>query len=222
MLTDGLFVSAMERSAGTTRTHCGCRIVGVANVLLGRPDEAIAPLEEAVLLTGPEGARLERVFCLGYLALAHLDRGEYARARVLTQAAQRLVFRRGLEKNWMSLPVFTANLTIRARAGRWAEVRMELATAPDRLHLAAAVPWLIADMATRCAEASLAIGDSLTASGLAETARYHLARLPDAGVIPERLARLASDAGQRSPQLATLTPAEMRVLNELATLPHPG
>ena len=36
-------------------------------------------------------------------------------------------------------------------------------------------------------------------------------------MIPERLARLASDAGQRSPQLATLTPAEMRVLNELAT-----
>ena len=217
MLTDGLFVSAMERSAGTTRTHCGCRIVGVANVLLGRPEEAIAPLEEAVLLTGPQGSRLERVFCLGYLALAHLDRGEYARARVLTQAAQRLVFRRGLEKNWMSLPVFTANLTIRARGGRWADVRMELATAPDRLHQAAAVPWLIADMATRCAEASLAIGDSLTASGLAETARYHLARLPDAGVIPERLARLASDAGERSPQLATLTPAEMRVLNELAT-----
>ena len=217
MLTDGLFVSAMERSAGTTRTHCGCRIVGVANVLLGRPDEAIAPLEEAVLLTGPQGARLERVFCLGYLALAHLDRGEDARARALTQAAQLLILRRGLEKNWMSLPVSTASLTILARAGRWADVRMELATAPDRLHLAAAVPWLIADMATRCAEASLAIGDSPTASGLTETARYHLARLPDAGVIPERLARLVSDAGQQSPQLATLTPAEMRVLNELAT-----
>ena len=87
----------------------------------------------------------------------------------------------------------------------------------DRLHLAAAVPWLIADVASRCTEASLAIGDSQTASVLAETARYHLARLPDAGTIPARLARLASDAVYTSPLLATLTPAEMRVLSELAT-----
>ena len=222
MLTDGLFVSAMERSAGTTRTHCGCRIVGVANVLLGRPDEAIAPLEEAVLLTGPQGARLERVFCLGYLALAHLDRGEDARARLLTQPAQLLIVRRGLEKNWMSLPVFTASLTILARAGRRADVRMELATAPDRLHLAAAVPWLIADMATRCAEASLAIGDSPTASGLAETARYHLARLPDAGVIPERLARLASDAGQQEPPAGNADTGGDARPQRARDLPHPG
>jgi len=53
--------------------------------------------------------------------------------------------------------------------------------------------------------------------GAAETAHYHLARLPDAGTIPARLARLASDAVYRSPELATLTPAEMRVLSELAT-----
>ncbi len=54
-------------------------------------------------------------------------------------------------------------------------------------------------------------------SVLAETARYRLARLPDAGIIPARLARLASSATDRNPQLATLTPAEMRVLSELAT-----
>ena len=218
MLTDGLFASAMERSAGTRRTHAGCRIVGVAHVLLGRPDEAIAPLEEAVLLTGPQDAvQLERVFCLGYLALAHLDRGEEARARLLIRQAQRVIVRLGLEKNWMSLPALTADLTVLARSGQRAGARRELATVRDRLHLAAAVPWLIADVASRCAEASLAIGDSQTASVLAETAHYHLARLPDAGTIPARLARLASDAVYRSPELATLTPAEMRVLSELAT-----
>ena len=118
MLTDGLFVSAMERSAGTRRTHAGCRIVGVAQVLLGRPDEAIAPLEEAVLLAGPQdAAQLELVFCLGYLALAHLDRGEEARALLLTRRAQRVIVELGLEKNWMSLPAFTASLTILARSG---------------------------------------------------------------------------------------------------------
>ena len=218
MLTDGLFASAMERSAGTRRTHAGCRIVGVAHVLLGRPDEAIAPLEEAVLLAEPQDvAQLEQVFCLGYLALAHLDRGEEARAKLLTHRAQHLIVRLGLEQNWMSLPAFTANLTILARSGQRAGAGRELATVQDRLHLAAAVPWLIADVASRCTEASLAIGDSQTASVLAETAHYHLARLPDAGTIPARLARLASDAVYTSPLLATLTPAEMRVLSELAT-----
>jgi len=141
------------------------------------------------------------VFCLGYLALAHLDQGEEARARLLIGRAQRVIVRPGLEKSWMTLPVFTANLTILARSGQRAGAQRELATVRDRLHLAAAVPWLIADVASRCAEASLAIGDSQTASALAETAHYHLARLPDAGTIPARLARLASDAVYRSPEL---------------------
>ena len=218
MLTDGLFASAMERSAGTRRTHTGCRIVGAAHVLLGRPDEAIAPLEEAVLLAEPQdSAQLELVFCLGYLALAHLDRGEEDRARLLTRRAQRVIIELGLERNWMSLPAFTASLTLLARSGQSAGERREVATVSDCLHLAAAAPWLIADVASRCAEASLAIGDSQTASVLAETAHYHLARLPDAGNIPVRLARLASDAVSTSPLLATLTPAERRVLSELTT-----
>jgi LuxR family transcriptional regulator, maltose regulon positive regulatory protein len=160
---------------------------------------------------------LERVLCLGYLALAHLDRGEEARAGLLARQGQRLIVCLGLENNWMSLPVLAASLTVWARSGERAGARRELATVPDRLHLAAAVPWLIADVASRCAEAAAAIGDSQTASVLAETARYHLARLPDGGTIPERMARLASNAGDRSPRLATLTPAEMRVLGELAT-----
>jgi LuxR family maltose regulon positive regulatory protein len=218
MLTDGLFASAMERPAGTRQAHAGCRIAGVARVLLGRPDEAIAPLEEAVLLTGPQDiAQPELLFCLGYLALAHLDRAEQAPARLLIRRAQRLIARLGLDKNWMSLPAFTATLTVLARSGQRAGARRELATAPDRLPLAAALPWLIADVASRCAEASLAIGDPQAASALAQTAHYHLARLPDAGIIPARLARLASDAISGSPLLATLTPAEMRVLSELAT-----
>jgi LuxR family transcriptional regulator, maltose regulon positive regulatory protein len=218
MLTDGLFVSAMERAAKTGRTHAGCRIVGVANVLLGRPDEAVAPLEEAVLLTEAQDvAQLEQVFCLGYLALAHLDRGEEARAGQLTRRAQRLVARLGLEQNWMSLPAFTANLMLLARSGERAGARRELATVPDRLHLAAAVPWLTADVASRCAETSVDIGDSQSASVLAETARYELMRLPDAGIVPGRLDRLASNAVDQSPRLAMLTPAELRVLGELAT-----
>jgi LuxR family transcriptional regulator, maltose regulon positive regulatory protein len=218
MLTDGLFVSAMERSATTGRVHAGCRIVGVANVLLGRPDEAVAPLEEAVLLTETQDAgQLERVFCLGYLALAHLDRGEEARAGLLACQAQRIIAGLGLENNWVSLPAFAASLMVLARSGERDGAGRELAAVPDRLHFAAAVPWLIADVASRCAEAAAAIGDSPAASVLAETARYELARLPDAGVIPERLAGLASNAGGRSPRLAMLTPAEMRVLGELAT-----
>jgi LuxR family maltose regulon positive regulatory protein len=218
MLTDGLFVTAMERPAGTRRTHAGCRITGVAHVLLGRPDEAIAPLEEAVLLAGPQdAAQLELVFCLGYLALAHLDRGEEARARLLIRRAQRLIVRLRLEKNWMSLPALTASLTLLARSGQRADARREMATVPDRLYLAAAIPWLIADVASRCAEASLDTGDPQTAGALAETAHYHLARLPDAGIIPARLARVVSDVMSGSPLLATLTPAEMRVLSELAT-----
>ena len=72
MLRDAELVYASEKQAGGTRwLLSGCRAMGVAYVLLGRPQEAITVLREALALSSdqPELAHAW-VFSLGYLAFA--------------------------------------------------------------------------------------------------------------------------------------------------------
>ena len=71
MLRDAELVYASEKQAGTRWLISGCRAMGVAYVLLGRPQEAITVLREALARSShqPELAHA-RVFSLGYLAFA--------------------------------------------------------------------------------------------------------------------------------------------------------
>ncbi len=76
MLRDAELVYASEKQAGTRWLVSGCRAMGVAYVLLGRPQEAITVLREALALSSdqPELAHA-RVFSLGYLAFAAAEMG---------------------------------------------------------------------------------------------------------------------------------------------------
>ena len=71
MLRDAEFVYAAEKQAGTRWLVAACRALGTANMLLGRPQEAIDAFGEALALSShrPELAHV-RVFCLGYMAFA--------------------------------------------------------------------------------------------------------------------------------------------------------
>jgi hypothetical protein len=80
------------------------------------------------------------------------------------------------------------------------------------LDVARATPWMMADLSVRCAETALEIGDIEIATDLLERAHRALARLPDAGTIPERLARLDHRVLHIDPRLDTLSPAERRIL----------
>ena len=92
MLEDGRFIQSSERPTRTRWLIGGCRAAGIALLLLGRVDEAIDPLEEAVLLTEDhDELRSVRILCLGYLALAHLDRGEVPRAGSLVAETELLI-----------------------------------------------------------------------------------------------------------------------------------
>jgi hypothetical protein len=77
MLLDAEFAYASERQAGSRWLARGCRAMGVAYVLLGRPQEAIAVLREGLplLRDQPELAHV-RVACLGYLTFAAAELGD--------------------------------------------------------------------------------------------------------------------------------------------------
>ena len=82
MLEDGLSVCASEAAAGTRWLRAGYRICGTAQIMLGRIREAIGSFEQMVLLTeDSDQGRAGRAFCLGYLALAYSELGDWTRAR---------------------------------------------------------------------------------------------------------------------------------------------
>ena len=76
-------------------------------------------------------------------------------------------------------------------------------------------PWLNADLALRCADISLDIGDVAGALEHAQVAGDALQGYPDAGTLPARLQRLEGRIGQG--QDFGLTPAELRLIAFLRT-----
>ena len=92
MLRDAEFVYAAEKQAGTRWVLSACRALGVANVLLGRRQDAIDAFSEALALTSerPELAHV-RVFCLGYLAFAATETGDRRSAERWVAEAMALV-----------------------------------------------------------------------------------------------------------------------------------
>ena len=106
---------------------------------------------------------------------------------------------------------------MRLRTGDRAGAAREVATIADRLDVAAAGPWMEADLALRCAEISLEVGEIDRAVLLVDRARRALSRFPDAGTMPDRLRVIERRAEQVNPRLDALTPAERRVLPHLAS-----
>ena len=119
MLEDGLLVQAAERPTRTRWLLGGCRAVGTAHLLLGHHDDAIAALDEALLLTEnrPE-LRSVRIFCLGYLALALLEQGDTSRAKAISDdAAALLRSDGGVIQTFQALPARTARSAVLALRG---------------------------------------------------------------------------------------------------------
>ena len=81
--------------------------------------------------------------------------------------------------------------------------------------LAHGLPWFGSDMAIRCGEVHLHLGNTDQARSCVETARTILAAYHDSGRLPERLRRL--DDHIRTTAELSLTPAELRLLPFLPT-----
>ena len=98
MLRDGEFVVAAETRGGTRWVTLGWRAVGVAHLLMGRTEEAIAAFSEVVALTrGHRDLNHVTLTCLGYSALAAAEEGDWRRARKWARDAYALTNETGLE-----------------------------------------------------------------------------------------------------------------------------
>lgn len=191
MLRDAELVYASETTAETRWRVSGARAMGVAYVLLGRPREAIAVLGEAVALLDdhPELAHV-RIACLGYLTFAAADIGDRRNVQRWAVEASWLISEARLEDTIGSAIGHTAAALAHQQRGDYSEAARQLENVcRTRRHLSA-IGWGDADLALRCADVSIELGDHAGALEFAEIATDALRRYSQLGTLGERLARL--------------------------------
>jgi LuxR family transcriptional regulator, maltose regulon positive regulatory protein len=216
MLDDGELVCASEKQAGARWLVSGCRAVGVANVLLGRPQEAVTVLREALALLRdrPEVSH-SRVVCLGYLAFAAAEMHRRRDLQRWAVEATQLVTETHLEETGGGAIALTAGALAHQTRGDHTAAASQLERVRRlRPHVRGAW-WLDADLALRCAEINLGLGDPAAALAFAQVAGDALQGYADAGTLAVRLERLEERI--RRGEDYGLTSAELRVLSFLPT-----
>ena len=216
MLRDAELVYASEKRAGTRWLVSGCRAMGVAYVLLGRPREAITVLGEALARSSDQAELAHaRVVSLGYLAFAAAEMGNRRDAQRWAVEATWLVAQAHLDETAHGAIAHTAGALAHQQRGDHMEAARQLESVRRvRRHLRGAT-WVNADLALRCADISLDLGDFAGALECAQGAGDALQGYPDAGALPARLARL--ERRIRRGQDYGLTPAELRLVAFLPT-----
>ena len=216
MLRDAELMYASEKRAGTRWLLSGCRAMGVAYVLLGRPQDAITVLREALALSSdqPELAHA-RVFSLGYLAFAATEMDNRRDAQRWAVEATWLVAKEHLDGTVYSAIAYTAGALAQQQRGDHAEAARQLENVRRARPLLRGAWWLNADLVLRCADISLDLGDLAGALELAQVAGDALQGCPDAGNLPSRLERLEERISRG--QDYGLTPAELRLVAFLPT-----
>ena len=216
MLEDGLSVRASESTAGTRWVLGGYRASGTARLVQGQTRQAIDDFEMVVLLTeGDDRVRHVRAYSLGFLALAYGDLADWSRAKHYCNEAGALMDDHGSTSE--GLPVRVAQAAISLEEGNPVDAVRTMEDLRPQLARASSSPPLYAELSTRCAEIACESGNLDVATAFYEGARRACAQLPDAGSVPTRLDALEHRMGPPGQRLASLTPAEMRVLRQLAT-----
>lgn len=216
MLRDGEFIYEAERRAGTQWLASGCRAIGVARVLQGRPEDGVAMLREALALLSdhPEFAHF-RVVVLGYLTFAAAETGE--RRDVLRWAveATQVVADHRLDATAGGAIAATAAAIAHQIRGDHVAAAQQLEAVRERRRYVPGIVWIEADLALRCADVSLDLGDASGALAFTQVAGDKLQGYPDPGALPLRLERVEQRI--RQGQAYGLTSAELRILSFLPT-----
>ncbi len=216
MLRDAEFACACEEQTGIRWFLGGRRAMGAAYLLLGRPQEAIVVLRESLTLSNDRSDLAHtRVFTLGYLVFAAAELGDRRAAQRWAVEAGWLAAQQHLHDSVYGAVAYTAGALAHNQRGDQTEAARQLENVRRLRPLLRTGPWLNADLALRCADISLDLGDVAGALELAQIAGDALQGYPDAGTLPARLERLEARISRG--QDFGLTPAELRLIAFLRT-----
>ena len=216
MLRDAELGYAYEKKMGGRWLLSARRAMGAAYVLLGQPQEAIAVLRDSLALSRdrPDLAHT-RVFTLGYLVFAATELGDRRNAQRWAVEAGWLAAQQHLHDTIYGAIAYTSGALAHNQRGDQTEAARQLENVRRLRPLLRIGPWLNADLALRCADISLDLGDVASALEHAQVADDALQGYPDAGTLPARLQRL--QVRIRRGQSYGLTPAELRLVAFLRT-----
>jgi LuxR family maltose regulon positive regulatory protein len=219
MAEDAARASRLEPEGSPWRT-VGRYLEGVARVLLGERREARGLLEEGARRAGALMPSV-RAQCLARLALMAGDEGDWDRAAGLAARARGVVDEYGLE-GYASLASLHAISALALARARGIEAPRADALRARRLleRVVDIAPWLAVETRLVLAQVDLLVGDAAAARAAVLQAGRMLPEGEDAPGLLERLElvrRTASGARSRAPEAASLTTAEIRVLQFLPT-----
>jgi DNA-binding CsgD family transcriptional regulator len=168
----------------------------------------------ALLRDHPKLAHVQ-VVCLGYLVFAAAEIDDRRDVQRWAVEATWLVAEAHLDETAGSAVAHTAGALAHQQRGDYTEAARQLERVRPFLRHPRAAVWLGADLALRCADISLELGDYDGALEFAQVAGDALHGYPDAGTLPARLRRLEERIGRGEDY--GLTSAELRVLGFLPT-----
>ena len=217
MLRDAELGYAAEKKMGTPWLLGARRAMGAAYALLGRPQEAIAVLRESLALSS-RPTRAQPTLGSSRSAIWSSRPPSWAIGETRNDGRSK---RAGWPPSNTSHDTiygaiaYTAGALAHNQRGDQTEAARQLENVRRLRPLLRTGPWLNADLALRCADISLDLGDVTGALELAQVAGDALQGYPDAGTLPARLQRL--EARIRRGQDYGLTPAELRLVAFLRT-----
>lgn len=214
MLRDAELVCAAEKKARTRWYFSGARALGIAHLLQGRPEEAIGPLREVISSQQPQLPVL-RVMCLAYLAFAARELGNRRDIHRWAHLAATGAAEEHLDDTGYGAIASTAGALAHLERGDHTAATRELENVRRLRPQLHAARWVDADLALRCADISLDLGDRPGAVEFAQVADDALQGYPDAGALPARLQRLEERI--RLGEDFGLTAAELRLIHFLST-----
>jgi LuxR family maltose regulon positive regulatory protein len=199
-----------------------CRLLGgVAEHLRGDRELARRELEEGARRAAVPAPQIHAL-CLSQLALLALDDNDSQEAAQLTTRARSQVTRYGLDRYPTSALVLAVSALVRAQRGRVEEANGDLRDAAALLErLTDLAPWYVIEVQIVLARAALRLSDVTEARARLASAARPAARLPEAVVLHEWLAKaeahLAEYTRTASRLPSSLTTAELRILQFLPT-----
>ncbi len=215
ILADGLSVIESERAQRTRWVIGGYRAVGIAQMILGQRNDASAAFEEVLVLSeNHPQAQHTRLFSLGCLALINFDGDDADRAEHYVGIGRResTAFEGGV----LGLPLAVAEATFELHH-QTGSTRPALVKAIAATKRARSVPWLQAEMSSRCSALARQSGNRQVALDLLKEGRQACARMDDAEGVVEHLEQQQLLLLRGDPRIAVLSPAERKVLEQLRT-----
>ena len=217
---DAAIVYARDRQGSPFRPIAS-QLEGAALRLQGQPEEARVRLKEGAAV-GRLLNPASQAHCLAQLALLDIDAASWIDAQQHVEDALALIEGFGLTERPPHAATYAVAALVHAHLGQSDDARRELKHSLWLLSMLADMsPWLAVESRVLLARGALRLGDVAMARMLCKEASSLLAGMPDAGDLPDRLARVHQMADAESVPLgvaaSSMTPAEMRVLRYLPT-----